>query len=263
MLRESKHTFDTPDLVSVDYEIVGLGSRFVGIALDTMVIQCVVMVLVLVAVLILQVAGLFDSLDFVGQTVDTLSKAAVAVMLILYFVLIWGYHVFFETTRHGRTPGKKLAGIQVIKLDGGPISFRDSMIRNLLRIADYLPVFYTAGAVSILASKNGQRLGDMAAGTVVIRNTGTSYLDGRKDADRRLDIAGIPAPAAAGDTPPISDREFELVMNFLKRADSFDADRRLNLAFQIAHRIGRRYSVPLERYHRSPEHFLREIVSGK
>ncbi|MCX8007436.1 MAG: RDD family protein, partial [Coriobacteriia bacterium] len=79
---------------------------------------------------------------------------------------------FGEVVRGGRTPGKRYLGIRVVRDDGGPVRFTDSVVRNALRIVDMLPGYYAVGIVAALLSKSGKRLGDMAAGTVVVRDAG-------------------------------------------------------------------------------------------
>ncbi|WP_230661627.1 RDD family protein [Psychrobacter sp. I-STPA10] len=85
-----------------------------------------------------------------------------------YFVIYWGYSVFFEVYRHGMTPGKKSRGIYVCHDDGTPISLQASLIRNLLRVADFLPMGFMAGILTVMFNRQSQRLGDIVAGTLVV-----------------------------------------------------------------------------------------------
>lgn len=86
------------------------------------------------------------------------------------FLLEWLYPVFFEVLHDGMTPGKRYCGIRVVNEDGTPVNFRNSLLRNLLRAADFLPLFYVTGIIACVCSRSFQRLGDMAAGTLVIYN---------------------------------------------------------------------------------------------
>ncbi|HWZ87730.1 MAG TPA: RDD family protein, partial [Polyangiaceae bacterium] len=90
------------------------------------------------------------------------------VTLILVFLLEWGYFVVCELTMSGRSPGKRALDLRVVTLDGSPISFGDSVLRNLLRAADFLPSLYVFGALSMLFDARFRRLGDLAAGTMVV-----------------------------------------------------------------------------------------------
>ena len=93
----------------------------------------------------------------------------IAVFLIGQLVIEWGYFLFWETVANGRSPGKRLVGLRVVRDDGFPIGFRDALVRNLLRAVDVLPWYYTVGLVAMLVSAQGKRLGDVAAGTIVVR----------------------------------------------------------------------------------------------
>lgn len=96
-------------------------------------------------------------------------KVAGGLMLLAWFLMDWLYPVFFEAGRRGATPGKRLAGLRVVQATGSPITFGQAVIRNFLRFIDGMPFFtYAFGLTSCLASKRFQRLGDLAAGTVVI-----------------------------------------------------------------------------------------------
>lgn len=88
---------------------------------------------------------------------------------LLVFLVIWGYPVLFETLWDGRTPGKRGAGIRVVMRNGQRVGFYASALRNLLRIVDFLPAFHLAGILAVFATRDHQRIGDLAAGTIVIR----------------------------------------------------------------------------------------------
>ncbi len=105
------------------------------------------------------------------------------VMLILYFLLEWFYPVLFEVYRGGQTPGKRSLGIHVVNDDGTPVEWGTSLLRNLLRAVDFLPFAYVAGLVSMVVAGNFKRLGDLAAGTLVVYN-------GSRHRGRRIEVAG-------------------------------------------------------------------------
>lgn len=89
-------------------------------------------------------------------------------LLLLLFFLEWFYGVFFEVFNDGMTPGKKVVGLQVVHADGTPISWSSSILRNFLRVVDWLPFGYVAGLVSMVCCRHFQRLGDLAAGSLVV-----------------------------------------------------------------------------------------------
>jgi uncharacterized RDD family membrane protein YckC len=215
----------TPEGVELEVELGGLGSRFIAEALDY-------------ALKGLVVAALAIVLYAIGNGVAT------AVFLVLVFLVWFGYDVLFEVLAAGRTPGKRACGLRVVRSGGQPIGFLASAIRNLLRLVDGPLTSYVAGMVSILASKRNQRLGDMAADTLVVREPRAPGTNGAR-AQRR---AGVPAPppapwAAAGqngsqadswDVSSISQEEFAAVRQFLERRWSIDTDARRQLAWQLA-----------------------------
>ena len=99
-----------------------------------------------------------------------LGTFGIGIALLVMFLLEWGYPIWFEVKRDGATPGKRVMGIRVVQRNGAPVGWGPSVLRNLLRTADFLPVGYGFGLLSILFSGSFRRLGDLAAGTVVIRS---------------------------------------------------------------------------------------------
>jgi len=95
-------------------------------------------------------------------------RAGTGIWLLCSFLLEWFYPVFFEVLRNGQTPGKKAFGLMVVNDNLTPISWGASILRNLLRFADFLPFAYAGGVISMVLNRNFQRLGDMAAGTLVV-----------------------------------------------------------------------------------------------
>lgn len=102
-----------------------------------------------------------------GMTLSFMGKAGFGIMMIVMFAVEWFYPVVFEVLR-GATPGKKVLGLSVIHDNGTPVHFSSSMIRNLLRFVDFLPFLYGFGLAAVLINKDFKRLGDMAAGTLVV-----------------------------------------------------------------------------------------------
>ena len=156
------HKIETPELVEVSLEIAGLGSRFVAKIYDWFVKWGILLVVSLLAVVLLALVGSFDALR-------SGSVLILALVVALYYFFLLGFDIYYEVRRNGQTPGKRLAGIRVIREGGGPVDFQSSCIRNLLALADFLPGFYLLGGLLVLLSPRGQRLGDMAAGTIVVR----------------------------------------------------------------------------------------------
>jgi uncharacterized RDD family membrane protein YckC len=159
MIPDDFLAIDTPENVVFGYEVVGIGSRFMAALLDTLII----LGLQLVALL-----GVVLAFNLLGEG-ETARGWAVAAYGLLSFVLLWGYYIYFELRWNGRSPGKKAVGIRVIRQDGTPITLAESAIRNLVRLVDFMPFAYGAGVVMMFIDGRSRRLGDMAAGTLVVR----------------------------------------------------------------------------------------------
>ena len=156
---------ETPESVAFAYRLAGLASRGFALIVDTLIVALIGLAEALLAF------GLFAAVRAASPSAGEASASwIVGGLLIAVFVTFWGYFVLGEVLGNGRTWGKRWMGLRVVRDDGSRVRFGDSIIRNLLRIADGLPGNYTVGMVSILVTKQHKRLGDMAAGTVVIRD---------------------------------------------------------------------------------------------
>lgn len=151
-----------------------------------------------------------------------LGEFGIGVMAILAFLLEWFYPVLFEMLASGATPGKRLFGLRVVQDDGTPVTWQASVLRNLLRVADFLPVGYVAGLVSMAVSRRFQRLGDLAAGTVVVYRN-------RSIAPAEPAVEGVrPVPVA------LEDSERQALLAFAERRDTLSEARRQELAGILA-----------------------------
>lgn len=148
MTLDTLHRVETPEGVDLELRVAGPAVRFVAWLLD----------LLLRAI----------ALGVLAIPLAVLDSLGTGIMLLLAFGLEWMYPVLFEVLRDGRTPGKKWMGVQVIQADGTPIGWGPSLLRNLLRTADFLPMLYAAGLLSMIFSGSFRRLGDLAAGTLVV-----------------------------------------------------------------------------------------------
>lgn len=159
-------TIETPEQIDMSLELAGAGSRFVARAIDWLVQAAGLVVAALMAFFVMVPA------TFVAEG-KVASFVFLAALVILTFVCWVGYDIYCELRHNGQTLGKRVAGLRVIREGGAPVDFRSSCIRNLLWIADYLPVFYLLGGLLVTFSSRHQRLGDMAAGTLVVRERAT------------------------------------------------------------------------------------------
>ncbi|HVG27859.1 MAG TPA: RDD family protein [Acidobacteriaceae bacterium] len=150
----------TPEQVELQFSVAGLGSRFVAVLLDHLIQAGFYILVVLLFSFMLS--------GVTASTLNLMNKWFLAGMIALNFCLIWGYFTLFEAFWHGQTPGKHLMKLRVIKDSGRQITLFESMSRNLLRLVDYLPALYLVGVIAILCTRRHQRVGDLAAGTLVI-----------------------------------------------------------------------------------------------
>jgi uncharacterized RDD family membrane protein YckC len=230
MSSTDKLTIETPEQTSLEFPLAGIGSRFLAVALDTLLQIAAYIVLGLIAGLVASI-GIFGVLG---------KQWGLAIVIFIAFLVQFGYFSTFEVLWNGQTPGKRWTHLRVIQDSGRPITPYDAILRNLLRIVDSLPSLYAIGIVTMLISKENKRVGDYAAGTVVIHE---EPLEGVNS------IWSVAAPAQAAPTVPsaqLNMDELQLVETFFERRSSLDPDVRRSMARQIAQRLGERLNVPIE-----------------
>ena len=157
-------TIDTPEQVGVRFPIAGIGSRFLAVLADSIVQGVGYAVLILVLVLIASSAPKATG----GALSHNGEKWLIAGLILFHFLMYWGYFALFETFWNGQTPGKKLCKVRVIQQTGRQITFFEAMTRNLIRVIDLLPGFYLIGVIAMMCNRRNQRLGDLAAATLVL-----------------------------------------------------------------------------------------------
>jgi uncharacterized RDD family membrane protein YckC len=160
-LNSDQLNIDTPELVAIEMPLAGIGSRFIALLIDTLIWAAGLIVLGLVLWAFKPALQAFSNLSY---------QWTVAVFTITIFLLNWGYFTLFEAFWHGRTPGKRVARIRVIQQSGRAIGIFESMARNFIRYVDQIPFFYAVGVIAVFATRQHQRLGDLAAGTLVVRD---------------------------------------------------------------------------------------------
>ncbi|HEX3464490.1 MAG TPA: RDD family protein [Candidatus Elarobacter sp.] len=207
--------------MAIRYELAGLGSRFLAVALDMLAQFAVVMLLIIALSLAAPAVSRFGGVF--GKNAEAW---AIAFVIIVLFLVFFGWFIIFEAWWSGRTPGKRALGLRVVRDGGFPLDPGAAVIRNLVRVAELLLGFYTLAAISALISKENKRLGDLAAGTIVVRD--------RADAIPDLDAyLARPAPA----DPGLSDADRVLIERFLARRATLDRVARIRLCAQIAARV--------------------------
>jgi uncharacterized RDD family membrane protein YckC len=234
---EDRIVIATPEGVELQLVLAGVGSRFIAAAID-LIIQF--LLIVLAALVAFALIG-----GFAGKALFYIALFAVYL-----------YDIPFEVLASGRTPGKRLTHLRVVRDGGTPVNLTASFIRNILRFVDFLPSAYLVGLASILLSRSNQRLGDLAAGTLVIRDADARGSTNVQAAPReeRLDSSGW-------DVSAVSVEELVAVRRFLERRESLDRHSRLELAHRLEQ--GLRVKVAGAPQGLAAESFLEELARVK
>jgi uncharacterized RDD family membrane protein YckC len=202
----------TPESVAFYYELAGLGSRFLAVALDTVIQSVIALAILLLALWASPGSQILGGM--LGLSTASIEAVQVAIAIFLIFLVYLGYFVAFETLWNGQTPGKRVIGIRVVRDGGYPIAFMDAVIRNLVRVIESTFV-YVPSIISALLSSENKRLGDLAAGTIVVRDRAFEV----PDASRWME--GDDAVANASGLPGVdrlSDEEFSLAQRYVSRS---------------------------------------------
>ncbi len=211
----------TGEAVAIRYELAGLGSRFLAVMVD-LIAQVAVAIALLFA---FAVAGQ-GIVRLIPVGAKNLAAWGIAFAVLLFFLIFFGWFIIFETWWSGRSPGKRALGLRVVRDGGFPIDAGAAIIRNLVRIVEFGLGFYALSAISALISPENKRLGDFAAGTIVVRD--------RADAVADLDAYLSRATRSASG---IAEADRLLIERFLARRATLDPAARMRLATRIADRV--------------------------
>ena len=197
---DTSYRVEIPGGINLEAQVVGPIPRFFAFAIDLGIRGIIIFILSLLSIP-------FGSFGMGG-----------GFFLIFLFVIEWLYPVLFEVFAHGQTPGKKMLKISVINDDLSPVTLGTSMVRNLMRTVDFLPLFYLAGLVTMLSNQRFQRLGDLAAGTLVI-----SVPESSKSAAVK-EIVPLAPPV------PLLRTEQSSIIEFMQRTNQLSEPRQRELA---------------------------------
>jgi uncharacterized RDD family membrane protein YckC len=224
--------FETPERIALSLELAGIGARAFAWLADVLLI----FLLWVGALLVYSVSG--DLL----RDVQALSVAGQLAAVLAVFLSGWGWDLLWEVLGGGRTPGKRVAGIRVVRADGAPVGVIESLLRNVLRAVE-LPIGYAPGVLAVALGPRRQRLGDWVAGTLVVR-------------DRRFDLSRY-APAAPADprfaalrgraVAALAPGDFERLADFLRRRPDLEPAARARVAARLAAALARRAGLPTPR----------------
>lgn len=232
---------ETPEQIDVNLEIAGLGSRFVAQILDWIIKWGILVAAVMLGATVLALLG-------VKVASLSLDKALLAILVALFYFFLLGWDIYYELQRNGQTPGKRIAGVRVLREDGGPLDFRSACIRNLLSFADLLPGFYLLGGLLVLLNGRGQRLGDMAAGTIVVRER---VMEVPQDPEIEFErLASLEFAFTSEQLSRCQAGDQHILRSFFQRFKELNADARHQLANRLAgqflKKTGFQLPIPLD-----------------
>src|SRR5678815_261956 len=249
---------ETPERVPLHFALASIGNRFIACAIDH-AIQAITFVVMLLAFITL---ANYSSL---GDRLSSAPKWVYAVLIVILFLIVSGYFAFFEWIWSGQTPGKRWLKLRVIREDGRPVTFWEAAVRNLLRSFDMMPApFYSIGLISVFISGSDQRVGDLVAGTVVVREREAeappfAQVFAAPVSDPALRRAFKPVDFTASLTS-LTDAEIQVVETFLRRRwDLSDTPRQWmawRVALPILYKIRPTYDLATFSY----EGFLEELL---
>lgn len=207
----------------VAFDIAGIGSRFLALLVDSLIQGSVVFI----ALVASGIVGYTHAL----QSSPVSAAIVVAGLIVMGFLLLYGYFILFEIFWNGQTPGKRIIGIRVLKDSGRRLSAIESIGRNLLRIVDQLPGLYAIGLLCAVLTKQNKRLGDLVAGSIVVREASLRELKAGWQESAHMQLM---APMGAERLMP---DDVVLIETFLQRRHELEANVRYRMAADILRRL--------------------------
>ena len=245
----SDYSISTPENVDLHLELAGFGNRILACLIDGLLSFAAI----LLVFAIIAAAGVLVGLSPLPSTSrNVLTGIGLLLGILTSFAIMFGYYIFFEGMWQGQTPGKRVARIRVIDRNGQPVSWSAVIIRNLVRVLDQYILML--GVISMMIDKNERRLGDLAAGTIVIRERFSEFstqniaLDFAVNQHDTLDIGRV--------TP----QEYDLLVNYLRRRYNFSETQRANIAKELAEFFREKLAEPVQE-DQQPDAFLERIFS--
>jgi uncharacterized RDD family membrane protein YckC len=249
---DERYNVATPENITFSYDVAGIGSRFMAALVDGLIYFAAYLALSY------GFSRLVERIDD-----EYTQNVLIAVYTILTFLLYWAYYILFELIWGGQSPGKRLVRLRVVRLDGTPASPGQIVIRNLARLVDMFPGFYAVGLIVMFLNEQSRRLGDFAAGTLVVREAQAISL-------KQLDARTTPAPAlneaARGEAAMLpvhrlTREQRQLVREFMARRNAMSEAQRAKLAMQIAQSLAARLEQPIPAHPAMAERLL-ELIAG-
>ncbi len=234
-MKQNRQTvkIETPEHIELQFTLAGIGTRFLAWLVDKMVQLGGILALVLL------VSSILFLMEYTLQAADLMSKPIkmtrpwiLALALLVLGIIMSGYFILFEYFWSGSSPGKRSMNIRVVRKDGRPITLFDSAVRNILRVVDILFMTYPVGLVVMFIDSKNRRLGDLAAGTLVIVENAHHAALFRKPTEDNPELGPEIRDAAAR----ISRDGYRLISKFLSRREGLDSEHREEIAREIFRR---------------------------
>jgi len=251
MSNADRYTLETPENVEVDFELAGLGSRFCAMLIDCLLIGLIALVLIILLIVTGVVLFSFERGSFMASRAGPWLQAVV--LVIVMTIIFNGYFIFFEWLMRGQTPGKKAMKVRVLRDDGTPVTVNEILVRNLLRLVDFLPAAYAIGAIVMFCNPLCKRLGDIAAGTIVVKE---GNLDYRAIADKKYRLE---ASTFAPLNSELTAEERRVLNGFLQRRIELLPEARRSLADRVAGPLYVKYGGSFI----DAENYLERLAEGR
>jgi uncharacterized RDD family membrane protein YckC len=265
-------SIDTPEQVELRFPISGVGSRFLAVLVDTLIQVFTYLLVILILVLIASSFPSSTTTSATSKTPSVSDNVIYTFLFLFHFCLYAGYFTLFEAFWNGQTPGKRIFKIRVIKDSGRQLTFFEALARNMLRLIDSFPIIYLVGVIAMSCNRQQKRLGDLAAGTMVVHeqseSTSSSPDSSRlitaaifsapapQDTIRRLPAdAAVPADAVAR----LSPNDLNVIETFFARAIDLDVDKRADMAARLMARLSEKMMISAPPGV-NPEHQLESIA---
>ena len=244
MTAREKLNIDTPEQVALEFSLATVGSRFLALAIDTIIQFAIGAVLLLLGLVLVWMSS---------SIIATAQPWVLAGLVLGLFTIYYGYFATFEVVWNGQTPGKRIIGLRVMHVSGRPINGFEAILRNVLRIVDQMPGIYAIGIVSVFLTERSQRLGDLAAGTVVVHEAKVAR-ESHEFAAPQPRQGPVTAHGAARLTP----EEIAVIELFFRRQAQLDGYPRIRAAEQIASRVRQRLGITTTS---GNQEFLAEVLA--
>ena len=259
---------ETPERVQLAFALASIGNRFLAVIIDHFIQYASAIILWIGFVNLTAFGGEIAEGGVVSAFEDT-PNWMLAILIIVFFLIFSGYFILFEWLWNGQTPGKRFLKLRVIREDGRPITLWESVARNLLRIFDSFPgigfPIYSVGLIAIFANSRDQRVGDMFAGTVVVRERvdeaptfAETFTESLGDAAFKRVQKPVPFEA---DVRVLTEPEIDVVENFLRRRWDLSEKQRLWMAWRVALPIMYKLKPKYDSEKFTYEGFLEELLS--